>query len=154
MILISQIRSYFTSLVVDFDEIKESIVVFNQGHLADKIKELSPGIYLIVVIPGAKTKAVDDDNVRDPSECLVFLSEKLNEKDIGPDGLINRMNATQVLMERVKTRMIDDKRKHETPGHLMHDLEPHGMSTEPEWNYLGTYGWSLSFILNPILRQL
>jgi len=154
MILITQIRSYFNSLLTDFDEFNEVIMVFNQSHLTDKIKELSLGIYLIIVIPGAKTKALDEDNVHDPSECLLFVAEKLIEKDIPPDELINRMAVTQVLTERIKTHLLSDKLNHDTPDHLMHDIEPSGISTEPEFNYLGTYGWSLTFIINPTLRQL
>jgi len=145
MVAIYDLIKYFEDAKESLEGLKEVVPVFNQANLSEKIKELSNGIYLIIVIPGARTKAADEDNVRDPSECLVFLSEKLNDKDITPDILIKKMAITQQLTDTLKKKMIQDKLDHDHPGHLMHDLEPSGISMEPEYNYLGTYGWSLAF---------
>lgn len=153
MILINQLGSYFAAKKTDITEIKEVLVVMSQEHLADTIRNATAWPALIVVVPGAKTNAYNDDNIRDASEVVLLLVSKLDIGKLAPTALTGHFNTMQVLMERLKVQMLTDKTTH-TTGHLMHDLEPDGMVTEPEYNYMGTYGWSLSFTINPTLKAL
>lgn len=154
MITIKQVSDYWSEMVTRIDELTDSILVINQQHLTERIKELQNGIYLLVVIPGSKSDSPDDDNIRDESNCLVFVIEKLDIKSVTHAELIsNHMSVTQKIADNIKMNMIEDKRVHTNAGHLMHDLDPSGIVTEPEYNFMGTYGWSFSFTINPILSR-
>lgn len=154
MILINQLGSYFAAKKTDIAEIKNVVVVVSQEHLADTIRNATQWPALIVVVPGAKTDARDEDNIRDSSHVVLLLVDKADLKNLPQSGIIGLMSTLQVLMERLKVQMVNDMMNHSTPGHLMHDLDVNSMITEPEYNYLGTYGWSLGFDINPTLRQL
>lgn len=154
MILIAQLKNYFVAKKEQLEGIESIHVVMSQEHLTEVIRNEADWPCLVVVVPGAKTDARDEDNIRDPSNVIVMLVEKIDLKDLPSGGITTRMNLTQVTAEKLKWQMLTDMGNHSEPNHLMHDLDPDSIITEPEYNYIGTYGWSISFNINPILRQL
>lgn len=155
MIGLNQLAKYFRQVQEKISGINSFALVFSQENFTELVKNYVKTDYpvLIVVIPGAKTVAPDEDNIRDASNCLIFLLEALELKNLQKNELFTRMGISQDLMEKVKRQMIDDKHDHAEAGHLMHDLEPGSLITEPEYNFVGTYGWSLTFTLNPPFTQ-
>lgn len=148
MVSVNELYSYFGQMPQRIAAVKDCLMVFNQENLADAIKNQSKWPAIVVVMPGAKSDGADEDNVSDASECLVFVIEKLDLKNLGKGEMTSKMDYLQGHMETLKSLMLEDMHAHEEPNHLMHYLEPDGMTTEPEYNYLGCYGWSLAFRIN------
>jgi hypothetical protein len=149
MVRVNDLYSYFGAIPNNrIPAIKGFVMVFNQDDLAEHIRNMNLFPAIVLVMPGAKTTSRDEDNIVDGSECLLFVLKKLDLKNLATNGIINEMDYLQNDVEKLKQLMVDDMHNHDTPGHLMHDLDPDGMTTEPEYNYLGCYGWSLAFMIN------
>jgi len=145
MIRIRTYKTYFDSIKTRITNIDTVFIVSHQDQLANKIREVAAGeIILIVIVPSADTNAADVNNIMENNTGIIYLLKKIDITNMTDDLFVDEMEETQDIMTAIKTMMTDDASDHQA-NHFMHYFEPNGMHTDPEYNYLGCNGWSLSF---------
>jgi len=132
-----------------------TMIVSDESELQKKIKEVDAGQkILIAVIPSSDFSAQDRDNVSEIDTCFVFILVKSDAASLTEDELFNEREMTQNMMIHAKTEMMrlaDDMTTHpDEPAHLMRHLAEGKIHTDPEYNYLGCNGWSISFALRTL----
>lgn len=133
--------------VSDIDRV---IFVANESQLSAKIKEIAAAeIILVVIIPSTDLLAPDVDNVKNSGTCLMYVLKSYPERDKLDADFIDALEETQDVLQLIQQKMEDDKNTgvHGDCPHIMHYYEPDGAHSDPEYNYLGCNGWSLSFNL-------
>ncbi len=149
MVRIREFNDYFKGMLVKVPALKSFLLVASESDLANKIRNLSDGDFplLIVLIPSADSIALDPDNVTEASTCLLYVVRKLIPDASDDVSFLNLMEDTQNIFTAVKLQLATDKANHDTSPHFMHRMDLNRMHSDPEYNYLGCVGWSLSFNL-------
>lgn len=89
---------------------------------------------------------MDSDSVLESNQCLVFILGKRPVSDKTDDTLISDMSITQSAMQQLKNLMLADRNDCDAEFHdVMKRLNVMSLHQDPEYNYLGCDGWSLSF---------
>ncbi len=151
MISIKQLNDYFTDVVTRSQGIKSMMMISSEADFGLAIRNLSPEKFpaMLLIIPSADSVAPTTDSVSEVTTCLVYIIQKVEASDQTPASFVDVISVTQELMTLVKWIMLGDKGLH-GPGHITHDINLNGMHTDPEYNFFGCHGWSLSFtIVNP-----
>lgn len=131
-------------------EITRVIIVSNESQLADKIKNVKASdIILVVIVPSADVNAMNVDDLFTMNTCLLYVLKFYTNRDKVDSDFENALEETQDIAAAIAQKMIDDVNtsEHGDCPHIMHYFEPNGMHIDPEYNYLGCNGWSLSFNL-------
>ncbi len=121
-------------------------------ELEDYIRNLKENDFpiLLAVEPSANTKGSTEDNLRFTSSPLLFLLEKVDLANQTPAGKLEAKHRLHALMRELINLMMDDMHTHSPDReglHLMHNLQPGSLNVDPENNFLGCMGYSLSFQL-------
>lgn len=153
MVPVKTYKSYWDDLGTGLS-IDRVLMVSDESELQQQIKDVALGEKILVaVIPSSDTEAPDVDNIEEVDSCFVFILQKVSFQDIMRDELLDVQQFTQELISSVKEQMTEDfaNVNTDTPGSkLMRRLVIDKMHTDPEYNYLGCTGWSLSFQLKSI----
>lgn len=153
MVPIKAYKNYWESLMAIFD-IDRVLLVSDESELQAQIKDVFGGENILVaVIPSSDCEAPDYDNVEEMDGCYLFILQKVSFHDITRDELIDIQELTQNLITTIKQKMLEDAANvnYDTPGSLlMRRLIIDKMHTDPEYNYFGCTGWSLSFQLKSV----
>jgi len=137
--------------MADLCSIDQSMIVADESELSESIKELNDQeTVLIAKIPSSDSEALDGDNMLEKEQCLIFVLQKVDFKSMTSiERTIVRIY-TQAMMTSVKVHMkalaLDTDHNNEYTV-LMRRLDLNGMHTDPEYDYMGCTGWSLSFLL-------
>lgn len=153
MILVQRFKEYFDHCVDDIKALKSAHIVATEEGLGQKIKDI--GIdqipFLVAVIPSADPDSRDTDSVKEKNMSVLFVLTKRDPQDKDESSFINDMGHTQDITKLVKTMMKDDKDDCDAKFHdVMKYLDVNSMHQDPEYNYLGCDGWSLSFQFDTI----
>jgi hypothetical protein len=147
MILLTAYDSYWQAKKTAFPAIKSVHLVANEAQLKDVINK--PGEQfpmLLATIPSADPESRDVDSISEKNTCLLFILEKVAAADRTAGNYITRMTALQQIMAGIKEEMALDFEGCARPGHaVMQRLDLGSLHQDPEYNYLGCDGWSLSF---------
>jgi hypothetical protein len=131
------------------DGLGSSHLVANEAQLKDIINK--PGSQfpmLLATIPSSSSNTRDADAAAEVSTCLIFVLDKAAASDRTTGNYIDKMAQLQQTMQAIKQVMLADYAMCDSPGHqVMKDLALQSLNQDPEYNYLGTDGWSLSFRL-------
>jgi len=153
MVPVKTFKAYWDA-VSAFLGIDLTLMVSDETELQQQIKEVdNGGVILVAVIPSADTEAPDADNIEEIDNCFLFILKKISIQDLTRAELLDIQEETQALLAAVKEKMTGDFENvnSDTPGSvLMRRLVIDKMHTDPEYNYLGCTGWSLSFQLKSI----
>jgi len=153
MVPVKTYKSYWDDLKIELG-IDRVLMVSDESELQQLIKEVVDGEKILVaVIPSSDTEAPDIDNIEEVDSCFLFILQKVSFQDLTRDELLDVQEFTQELISSIKERMTEDcaNVNTDTPGSLlMRRLVIDKMHTDPEYNYLGCTGWSLSFQLKSI----
>jgi hypothetical protein len=136
---------YIQSSVPDIDHL---FLVDDETELATKIASLSDGdIILVVVIPTTDSQAIDEDNISDVDTCVIYVLQKIEQRNTGDDDLMDERATTQELLSKVRFTMNALMLDHaDDDNHrIMKQLTRGKMHIDRERNYLSCNGWSLSF---------
>ena len=149
MVRIRQYNDYFKGMLLKVPALKSFILVTAESDLMEKIRNISDDDFplLIAVIPSADSIAPDPDNVLEASTCFLYVVKKLIQDSSSDESFLTLMETTQDVFTAVKLQMAADKSNHDTSPHFMHRMDLNRMHSDPEYNYLGCAGWSLSFNL-------
>lgn len=148
---IKDFTSYFKNDIKNaIDEISEVFIVANESQLSDKIKSITKSqIFLVVIVPSADINAESVDDIKKNNSCLLYVLKFYNSKDKTSTDFENAMEETQDVLVAIEDKMTDDVNTaaHGNCPHIMHYFDPNNMHEDPEYNFLGCNGWSLSFNL-------
>ena len=151
MLLISKYKAYFETLKTRMTDIKSFVLVSEFEELEDYIKNLKKSDFPILVVREPSGDSMgNEDNQRWKWPCLLYVLEKFDHTS---ETYMGRWTAKANLLRiigLVNDKMLEDMHNHTPDGdklHLMHNLQPDGMHIDPENNFLGCLGYSLSFNL-------
>jgi len=146
MVRTSDYRAYFEAMKVLDARITIVKPVIKEDHLAGIIKKIkSTDIILTCVIPSADTNALDGDNYGDLNSGLIYILKKADRTGDIDSKVWERIDLLQEIMEGVKNKMLSDNANCENYPNMMSLLELNSLHTDPEYDFLGCDGWSLSF---------
>jgi len=147
MIRISTYNNYWQSMIARVPALKQAYLVANEAQLGVLVTKSDIACpLLIATIPSADPDSRDADSLGEKNTALIFVLSKIAAADRTGTGDIALMDTLQNAIEQVKLMLIADFTDCSLPGHsLMQRLDLQSMHTDPEYNYLGHDGWSLSF---------
>lgn len=120
--------------------------VTTESQLSKKMGDLKATHFplLVVVTPSYGTDARDHDNVRDIPQMLFFVLKRNMLQSATGASEIADADETLAITRQIKNYLISG-----FPGQfdciIPAAIEPNSFNIEPEWNYLGCDGWSISF---------
>ena len=151
MVPIREYKEYWDEMVNRITNLKEAILVSDEKDLGKKIKDVKLFPILVATVPSSDPDSVDEDNIGESNSCLLFVLKAVTESDRTDNKYINDMELLQVIMKAVKDNMKSDMVTCNAPGHsLMSNLNVKSFHQDPEKNYLGCDGWSLSFKMGSV----
>lgn len=149
MILTSRLQTWTNYLSTRFDKINDSIMVINQTDLRDAFKDLSSNSYPLaaVVMPSSKGDARNEDNYGEISQMLFFVL--MPTAQMGKyNSWLSYMNMMQDAVAQIKQDIRDNIEDCQAPFHDIFDkTDLNSFHTDPERNFMGNDGWSVSFKL-------
>jgi len=148
MVPVRAYKTYFLTYLQRDPRITRVDFVIKESHLAKIIKEVkATDIMLAVVIPSADATAFDEDNLGDNNSGLIYVLKPAGRSTDTDSKMIDRIETTQLVIENIKALMLVDKTHHELGfcPNFMTELDINSMHTDPEYDFLGCDGWSLSF---------
>lgn len=148
MITINQLRELSKQAVDHVVGLNKMVPVIDEAHLSKQIKDKQEEDFplLVTVIPSHSSQATDPDNIRWNSPLLFFILKKINRKVNTPDDIFDYYHELQEVTKRFIDWMKDQKFTDQYCG-LLKDLQEDGIQIEPEYNYFGCDGYSISFNL-------
>ena len=147
MIKIREYQTYWESIKSRIPAINSCYIVSHQDQIEGKIRQVVAGeIVMLVIVPSADTDALSIDCVRENNVCLIYLLKKISLPNSDDSIFVNEMEEVQDLTTSIKTMMLADQGEHKEP-HFMHNFDPDKMHMDPEYNFFGCNGWSVSFTL-------
>ncbi len=114
---------------------------FLRNDISDK------DVVLIAVIPSSDTDYSNLDNKQEDDNSVVYVLKKSNQSDMTEDELMTLRDDTQVQITALKKKLYDmacDMDSADAKIKLARRMIP-SFHTDPEYDYLGTNGWSISF---------
>lgn len=127
----------------------QAILVRDESELAQKIKNIINGeMFLVVVIPSSDTRARNSDNIQELELVIVYALKKVAHKDQNDTDVINDMIQTQECITKIKGFLLDDSTNCDAIDHdMISKIDFNKIHTDPEYNYLGCDGYSISLQL-------
>ena len=150
MIGILQYDSYFDTIALRIPGIKSVMLISAEADFALAIRNLPNEKFpaMLLIVPSADSIAPTPDSFTEVSTCLLYIIQKVEASEQTASSFLSVMANTQSLMASVKTLMASDKGNHSIQPHITHDINLNAMHTDPEYNFFGCHGWSLSFTIN------
>lgn len=146
MINLINYKNYWTDMVNRVGALKQAVMVADESHLKDHLTKNPQYPLLVATIPSAGSNARDVDSYTEKNNALIFVLTKVAAADRTADSYIETMSTLQLVTAMVKTLMLEDFASCSNPMHeFMQHLDVGSFNQDPEYNYLGHDGWSLSF---------
>lgn len=146
MINITTLKQFATRLVAE-TELTKYILVTNEGQLSKRVQDLKQTDFplLVVVIPSYDAAAIDRDNFKLLTQMLMFVLKRDRFQGQKPELLEEDMEETLSITETIiQTFMAGfDVADCTIPEMIV----PGSYHIDPEVNFLGCNGWSISFQL-------
>ena len=151
MVNIRTYKEYWEDMVTRIAELKESYIVAIETQLQKKISDVVEFPILVATVPSSNPDSKDEDNTGETNSCLIFILKKVAENDRDDANYIDDMELMQSIMKQIKDNMLTDMVNCEATYHeLLSYLDVKSFHQDPEYNYLGCDGWSLSFKMGSI----
>lgn len=145
MIKIRDLKNYLESCNTRIDSITRALMVSTENQLVKKIDDFEEtDIVLVMIVPSSDSKGKDVDNIIESETILMFILGKIDSGSEDEEDFIDNMEIFQNAVTDLKTLMIADKQDTESGCPLMKGLDLNSIHTDPEYNYLGCNGYSLS----------
>lgn len=146
MILITTLQTYadqFKTLLA-FDTV---FLVAREEQLQKNIKEIEQNKpFGVLVIPASMGSGQNEDNYTELSTLLFYFLEKVDEKNNTHQEYLDILSALQVKLEAFRDTLIHTIDDCSHPLHeLGQNLDLKSIHIDPEYNYIGCHGWSISY---------
>lgn len=146
MVNIKTYKDYWENIASRIGDLKAAYLVANEAQMKDIVANIADYPILVATVPSADPNSRDVDNMSETNTCLLFVLKKVAAADRPPGIDVDSMEQTQSAMAKVKEYMLEDFANCDAPYHnLMQYLSVGSFHQDPEYNYLGHDGWSLSF---------
>lgn len=145
---ISDYKAYWAAMATRVNA-TQSVLVRTEPEMAQKIKNIDAGeLFLVAVVPSSDTSARDIDNILEKEMIIVYALMKVSHKEQDDTDMLNDMGIAQECITAVKTYLKEDFENHEAFLHqYIKRIDFSRMHTDPEYQYMGCDGYSLSFEL-------
>lgn len=147
MISVSKYNNLVAHLVNEIPGLRHYILAVREEQFKEKVKNISRDQLplLLAVIPSADGIG-DHDNYSDRDNFLMFVLTKRDGSDKTDATMVNDFETTQSIAMTIKHKLIEisgdcEASFHAELEHLMID----SFHVDPEFNFLGFDGWSLTF---------
>ena len=151
MINIRTYKEYWEGMVSRIDDLKGSVLVATEHHFKNKVSNLKDYPVLVAVIPSSDPSSKDVDNIQEKNTGLIFILKKISASNVNDENYIDDMELLQNVIKEVKELMVSDYTDCSSEYHQeMERLDVNSFHQDPEHNYLGHDGWSLSFNFNSL----
>ena len=150
MVPVRDYKSLWEFIKTDDPRIDHLFMVDDETELSNKIEEVSDGdIILVAVYPASDSQALDEDNLFDVDTCVIYVLQKIEQRNINDDDLMDERALTQQILTHVRETMTTLMFNHvnNTNHRIMKQVIRGKQHIDRERNYLGCNGWSLSFSL-------
>ncbi len=147
MINLPKLYAWTNYLKTKFDRINNSQLIINQTDLKNIFEDLQDNDYpfAAVVLPSTKGDARDEDNYGEINQILVFILSPTKESETY-DSWYNDILLMSTAIEDMKADLRDQKALCDQPfNSIFKGLDLNSFHTDPERNFLGHDGWSVSF---------
>ena len=148
MIPVREYQAFWQYMASQLTSIEKVLIVDDESDLQKKIADIDNGcIILVAVIPSADFNALDEDNFGDIDTCVLYLLQKVNDRDQTDEDIMNERASTQEIMNRIRRLMLDLAERYDASGpvRFMKQVIRAKQHVDRERNYLGCNGYSLSF---------
>lgn len=137
---------YWKDMVGRIPNLEGAYLVATEAQLQKKVSNIADYPIIVATIPSADPDSKNEDNTGEKNTGLIFVLKKVAESDRTDDSYIDDMARMQTIMKLIKEIMLEDKVDCEASHHeIMRFLDENSFHQDPEYNYLGHDGWSLSF---------
>lgn len=146
MINIAALNQFATRLIAD-TELSKYILVTNEGQLAKRMQDLKQSDFplLVVVIPSYDAAAIDRDNFKLLSQMLMFVLKQDRFQGQKQELLEEDMEETLAITQSI---MLTFMAGFDATDCIIPDwIVTNSFHIDPEINFLGCNGWSISFQL-------
>lgn len=145
MINITQLKALAEQCVVH-TALNHAIWVTTEAELSRKVPNLKASQFplLVFVTPSFEQDAPDSDNAKDVATLLFFVlinGRFQAETEITQQ---NDMNNTLEIIGKIKQYLLNGF-PDSVPCSIVDGVIPYTFHIDPEFNYLGCNGWSMSF---------
>lgn len=142
MIRIGEYKAYWQTIIALVPDLQQAVMVANEAQLKDVLTGTPQYPILVATIPSASADGRDVDAYSERNSALIFVLEKTAASDRTSDSYLAMMDRLQLVCAAIKARMLE----HYAGCHpVMKRLDVGSLHMDPEYNYLGHDGWSLSF---------
>lgn len=142
-------RDYWLSVKARITSIKHVILVRTEAELKVKVAKIpNDEIFLVLVVPSSDTSAPDFDNIREKETAIVYALKKVARSNQTEVSEVDDMQQMQQLIRSIKDMMLADAENCANAYHdLVKEIDFSRMHTDPEFNFLESDGYSISFVL-------
>lgn len=149
MVPVRDYKSLWEYIVSQIVEITQVLCVDDETELSKKISEVANGENILVApFPNADLDAMDEDNLGDIDQCVIYVLQKIDLRNVTDTEVMNERAMTQLLMKKVREQMLELASQWENQtahSRLMKQMIRGKQHIDRERNYLGCNGYSLSF---------
>jgi hypothetical protein len=137
------LKTYFLGYKQRVSGITDVFALVKEDELQKRIKNIPTGnVALIIIIPSYDSKSPDRDNITEDAPVLMLLVKRMDRKDDTEDSYLDTLDEMVTKLKLVRKCMLDDKA---LCNNIMRHLSTDGIHTDPEIDYLGCFGYSMSF---------
>jgi hypothetical protein len=148
MIRVKTYKHFFEHMAEAVQGISKVYTVADEQELEKFLRDLEDKeVVLVAVIPSSDTIFSDLDNKQEQDNAVVYILKKTSDSDMTEDDLLDLRDDTQIQITELKEqlhRMAMDTDSLDPHIEMARRLVP-VFHTDPEYNYLGCNGWSISF---------
>jgi hypothetical protein len=148
MILVSELRKYVKEKELLLPAVNSSFVVVEKGELTSYLSSLGKdkNQIMVAVMPGARTKAGNEDNIMLNNGLGFLFLEKTDYSASKQDKWLDIFERTQLTAIEFMRMIVDDIFTGNCD--FSQYLDPNNMNIEPESGLSGCNGWSVEFFFD------
>jgi len=143
---IAQLKT-LAQIIADNTDARHYEWVTTESHLSKKMTELKASQFplLVVVTPSYNIDAQDHDSAKDISQMLFFVLMRNDFQGNKPTIEATNADTTLEIVNKIQEYLLNGFPDHPDDCIFPSALDPGSINIDPEWNYLGCDGWSISF---------
>jgi hypothetical protein len=139
--MIKQTKEYFDEMIQRIPALGGCVTVVDESHLGKMLRNKLEYPLLVTVVPSIVTDAADVDSVRPIATGLLFVLVPMRERANESSDYTSELQQTYDIIQDILQAMRDDM---ETCC-IMAYFDPDKVRLEPEYNFLGHVGWSVTY---------
>jgi hypothetical protein len=148
MVPVRDYKALWEYIKTQENRITHLVDVDDESDLKKKIEDVADlDIIMVIIYPSADQNAADEDNFGDVDTCVIYVLQKVSNRNMDDTDLMNERALTQDIMLNVRSIMARLMNTHaDTVYHrMMKQLIRGKQHIDREKNYFECNGYSVSF---------